>query len=221
MEFLETDIENIRKIRNDVLHNKELSDSEFINHKKLLMESNKKLDWAIKRIEDEKYNDTVNLIDVLYSFSESIKSIVGLSVDLVKTMAPVMEELREISKGIASFIQGQQFSENINLALKNSLANVPAIAYKNNFANTIELQKSLSGIMPESKLNMEQLKQAATTSIPMHLIQPLKLAHSIPKISYPDNIKSLLQAIENSQILNNKFDEIDKLNENISEEEDK
>lgn len=220
IEFLETDIKDIKNKRNNVLHHKEMSDSDFIDYKKVFIKSNKKLDCAIRRIEDEKYNDTVNVVDVLYSFNESIKSIVGLSVDLMKTMAPVMEELREISKSIASFIQGQQFSENINLALKNSLADAPTIAYKNNLSSAIEFQKSLSGIMPESKLNMEQLKQAATTSIPKHLIPPLKLANSIPKISYPDNVKSLLEAIENNQILNNKFDEIDKLNENISEEED-
>ncbi|WP_294795543.1 hypothetical protein [uncultured Fenollaria sp.] len=220
IEFLETDIKDIKNKRNNVLHHKEMSDSDFIDYKKVFIKSNKKLDCAIRRIEDEKYNDNVNVVDVLYSFNESIKSIVGLSIDLMKTMAPVMEELREISKGIASCIQGQQFSDNINLALKNSLADTPTIAYKNNLSSAIEFQKSLSGIIPESNLN-EQLKQAATTSIPKHLIQPLKLAHSIPKISYPDNIKSLLEAIENNQILNDKFDEIDKLNENISEEEDK
>lgn len=218
MKFLETDIEDIRKIRNDVLHNKEVSDNEFINHKKLLMKSNKKLDRAIKRIEDEKYNVTVNVIDVLYSFNESIKSIVGLSIDLVKAMTPAMEALIEFSKRIASLIQERQVYNSINLALKNSLADAPTIAYKNNLSSAIEFQKSLSGIMPESKLNMEQLRQAATTSIPKHLIPPLKLANSIPKISYPDNVKSLLEAIENNQILNNKFDEIDKLNKNISEE---
>lgn len=213
MKFLETDIEDIRKIRNDVLHNKEVSDNEFINHKKLLMKSNKKLDRAIKRIEDEKYNVTVNVIDVLYSFNESIKSIVGLSIDLVKAMTPAMEALIEFSKSIASLIQERQVYNSINLALKNSLADAPTIAYKNYFTNTIELQKSLSGIIPESKLNMEQLRQAATTPIPKHLIQPLKLAQGIAQVSYPDNIKTLSETIKNQHIFSidsNSIDDADK-----------
>lgn len=221
MEFLESDIQDIIVIRNDVMHNKEVSDCDFIDHKKLLMESNKKLDSAIKRIEDEKYNDTVNAFDVLYSIGEVMKSIASANEALVKTITPVMEGLIEFSKGIASLIQERQVYRNISLAIENSLVDAPTLAYKNNLSSAIEFQKSLSGIMPESKLNMEQLKQAATTSIPKHLIPPLKLANSIPKISYPDNVKSLLEAIENNQILNNKFNEIDKLNENISEEEDK
>lgn len=200
MEFLETDIENIRKIRNDVLHNKEVSDSEFINQKKLLMESNKKLNRAIKRIEDEKYNDTVNVVDVLYSLGEVMKSIASTSEALMKTITPAMEQFIEISKSITSFIQQRQIYNNISLAIENRLPDLPIIDYKNNFSSSIEFQKSLSGIIPESNLKMEQLKQAATTSIPKNLIQPLKLAQESAKFSYPENIMTLSETINKQNI---------------------
>lgn len=219
MEFLETDIENIRKIRNDVLHNKEVSDSEFINHKKLLMESNEKLNRAIKRIEDEKYNDTVNVVDVLYSLGEVMKSIASTSEALMKTITPAMEQFIEISKSITSFIQQRQVYNNISLALKNSLPDLPTIAYKNNFSSSIEIQKSLSGIMPESNLNMKQLRQAVTTPIPKNLVQPLKLAHSIPKISYPDNIKTLSETINNQHIFSIDLTSIDEADKSGAKDE--
>lgn len=219
MEFLETDIENIRKIRNDVLHNKELSDSKFINHKKLLMESNEKLNRAIKRIEDEKYNDTVNVVDVLYSLGEVMKSIASTSEALMKTITPAMEQFIEISKSITSFIQQRQVYNNISLALKNSLPDLPTIAYKNNFSSSIEIQKSLSGIMPESNLNMKQLRQAVTTPIPKNLVQPLKLAHSIPKISYPDNIKTLSETINNQHIFSIDLTSIDEADKSGAKDE--
>ena len=97
-------------------------------------------------------------------------------------------------------------------------------AYNAYLGSISQLQNSVktnfSSIVYNYNKSMEPIYKLATTMVPEGARTRLKLIQDSINFSCPDNIKNLFEAIENSQILNNKFDEINKSSEDISEEED-
>ena len=59
IEFSRKDIHNIRKIRNKVVHNKEMTSQQYEKNKKIINESNKKIKMVITKIEGEKYREEI------------------------------------------------------------------------------------------------------------------------------------------------------------------
>lgn len=225
IEFLEKDLNDLKNKRNNVLHHKEMSDSDFIDYKKVFMENNKKLDCAIRRIEDEKYKVTANVIDVFYAYSETIKTVLIENGGAISFVKPAMEDLIKINSGLSALVKVQEEAINLSLGMKSKLADLVTPAYNAYLGSISQLQNSVktnfSSIVYNYNKSMEPIYKLATTMVPEGTRTRLKLIQDSINLSCPDNIKNLFEAIENSQILNNKFDEINKSSEDISEEEDK
>lgn len=217
MEFLEKDIKKINNIRNKVLHHKEVSDSDFLDYKKLLMESNKKLDCAIRRIEDEKYNDNVNVVDVLYSFNEAMKSMIISNISKQRSVKPAMEDLKTIIGSMGKLIQCQE--PFINLSLQNKLAELNSPAYKTFLSSFSKLQDSVrlgfSDVMSNYYKSIEPLNVLTKISAANSMSSTIKSIQST--IGYPENIKNLLKAMETNPNFRNN---LDKFKENDSEEDE-
>lgn len=216
IEFSEEDIMKIGDIRNKVLHHKEVSDSDFLDYKKLLMKSNKKIDCAIRRIEDEKYKTTVNVADVLYSFNEAIKSMVISNVSIQRSVKPVMEDLKVIIGSMSKLIQCQE--PFINVSLQHKLAGLNSPAYKAFLSSFSKLQDSVrlgfSDAMSNYYKSIGSLNVLTKSLAENSMSSAIKSIQST--IDYPENIKIILKAMENNQNFRNN---IDKFKENISEEE--
>ncbi len=59
IEFSREDIDDIRKIRNEVVHNKEMTSQKYEEYKKIINKSNKKIKMVITKIEEEKYREEI------------------------------------------------------------------------------------------------------------------------------------------------------------------
>lgn len=59
IEFSRKEIDKIRKIRNEVVHNKEMTSQKYEKYKKIINESNKKIKMVITKIEEEKYREKI------------------------------------------------------------------------------------------------------------------------------------------------------------------
>lgn len=143
MEFLEADIDQIRKIRNDVMHNKEISTEDFDSYKKLLRSCNKKLDKAILKVESENYPDTVNIIDIFYSLSETMKSMANLGKSVIESITPAINDLIKITENIKKAINIEGVSESYNLFLKNQFADNSKLIKQSYIKSMNPLQKSV------------------------------------------------------------------------------
>lgn len=89
IEFSREDIDNIRKIRNEVVHNKEIKSNKYEEYNKIINESNKKIKILIKRIEEEKYRDRILeniklIVDRYKEILDSISNAFKVNVDLIK-----------------------------------------------------------------------------------------------------------------------------------------
>lgn len=102
--FNENEIDGIRNIRNDVMHNKEISDLEFTEYKKLLRSSIKKLDEGIFNAERQKYSPIVDIVDVLYSLSETMQSMRKMSESLAESISPAITEIQKMAQKLAESI---------------------------------------------------------------------------------------------------------------------
>ena len=112
------DLEVIRSSRNKVMHNKDLSFSEFNSTKKLLKKLTKALENEIININEEKYKENVNVTAVYTSFrdafsnaieasemfsqlTENFKNInLGLREEILSKNQKELRELRKIMEGI-------------------------------------------------------------------------------------------------------------------------
>ena len=80
IEFSREDINNIRKIRNEVVHNKEIKSNKYKEYKKTINESNKKIKMLITRIEEEKYRDRIfENIKSIFDFVKQTRDIISNS----------------------------------------------------------------------------------------------------------------------------------------------
>lgn len=162
MEFLETDIEKIRKIRNDVMHNKEISLDDFETYKKLLRECNKKLECAISRVESDNYPETVNIVDIFYSLRETMQSMVNLRKSVIESIAPAIKDLITITDKITKTINIDKISELYKLSFKNQIVDRSQLISQSYINSIDSLQKSLvsNNIFEKANFNTNFLKGA-------------------------------------------------------------
>lgn len=83
IEFSREDINNIRKIRNEVVHNKEIKSNKYEEYKKIINKSNKKIKIVITRIEEEKYRDRI--LENIKIISDFFKTITDNISNILKT----------------------------------------------------------------------------------------------------------------------------------------
>lgn len=83
IEFSGEDINNIRKIRNEVVHNKEMTSQKYEKYKKIINESNKKIKMVITKIEEEKYRDRI--LENIKIISDFFKTITDNISNILKT----------------------------------------------------------------------------------------------------------------------------------------
>lgn len=145
--FSEDDIDQIRKIRNDVMHNKEIRTEEFDSYKKLLRNCNKKLVNAISEVESENYPDTLNIIDIFYSLSETMKSMENLGKSVIESITPAMNDLIKITENIKKSINIEGVLESFNLFFKNQFADNSKLM-KQSYINSIKA--SHESVVPNS-----------------------------------------------------------------------
>lgn len=93
-------LDEIRKIRNKVVHNKEISDTEFCKYRSLLKQYIKKLDIAIADFENRKHLSVTDLENVLSSYTRIIQTS-GINEYITKAVSPA---LSEISKSLRETI---------------------------------------------------------------------------------------------------------------------
>lgn len=101
-------LDEIRKIRNKVVHSKEISDTEFCKYRNLLKQYIKKLDIAIADFENRKHLRDTDSENVLSSFTRIIQTS-GINEYITKAVSPA---LSEISKSLRETIV-KNFSESI------------------------------------------------------------------------------------------------------------
>lgn len=124
LEFSEADIEEIRKIRNDVMHNREISASDFYHYKDLLISNNKKIKKAILNVERDKYGDKVNVADVLYSLNETMFSMVKINKAIEKALKPSFKDIKTISDTINEMVESKKLKDLHKLSLNNKLTEI-------------------------------------------------------------------------------------------------
>lgn len=93
-------LDEIRKIRNKVVHNKEISDTEFCKYRSLLKQYIKKLDIAIADFENRKHLSVTDLENVLSSYTRIIQTS-GINEYITKAVSPA---LSGISKSLRETI---------------------------------------------------------------------------------------------------------------------
>ena len=83
IEFSRKEIDKIRKIRNEVVHNKEMTSQKYEEYKKIINELNKKIKMVITKIEEEKYRkkifDIRLILDMYLNKFKEISNIISNS----------------------------------------------------------------------------------------------------------------------------------------------
>lgn len=115
---MKEDLEVIRSSRNKVMHNKDLSFSEFNSTQKLLKKLTKALENEIININEEKYKENVNVTAVYTSFRDAFSNAIeasemfsqltenfknmnlGLREEILSKNQKELRELRKIMEGI-------------------------------------------------------------------------------------------------------------------------
>lgn len=98
IDFDEDEIDTIRSIRNDIMHNKEIFDTEFVEYKNLIRNSINKLDKGISNIEKRKYSASANTADVLYALNETMQRMREL---FAEAISPALREISKMSQKFA------------------------------------------------------------------------------------------------------------------------
>lgn len=166
IDFTEDEINRLREIRNDIMHNKEISDLEFVEYKKLLRSSIKKLDEGISNAEWQKYSPDVNIADVLYSLSETMQSMKIISKAVVESLSPALSEIQKMSQKLAESVSTTGLSEitkNFNVMLKKSYADIASSNVRAISESIATLQRSVVS----SRLEAFKGLQASLANISM------------------------------------------------------
>ena len=108
IDLTRNNLDEIRKIRNDVVHSKEISDTEFCKYRNLLKQYIKKLDIAIADFENRKYLRDTDSENVLSSFTRIIQTS-GIGEYITKALSPALSEIsnslsKEAVKNISASI---------------------------------------------------------------------------------------------------------------------
>ena len=110
IEFSKKDIDTIREIRNEVVHNKEITSQKYKEYKKIINELNEKIRIAIIKIEEEKYRKNID---------KNIDILIGSMLDILCNVSKRKIELEPITK-IITYISNnakylnQKMAFNIN-----------------------------------------------------------------------------------------------------------
>ncbi|WP_421781077.1 hypothetical protein [Gardnerella sp. DNF01195] len=108
IDLTRNNLDEIRKIRNDVMHSKEISDTEFCKYRNLLKKYIKKLDIAIADFENRKHLSVTDLENVLSSFARIIQTS-RINEHFIKAVSPALSEIsnslsKEALKNISASI---------------------------------------------------------------------------------------------------------------------
>ena len=127
IDLTRNNLDEIRKIRNDVVHSKEISDTEFCKYRNLLKQYIKKLDIAIADFENRKHLSFTDLENVLSSYTRIIQTS-GINERITKAVAPALSEIsKSLSKEVVKNISAS-ISDMIHLDNKSFSAITEAFA---------------------------------------------------------------------------------------------
>ena len=140
IEFSREDIDNIRKIRNEVVHNKEMTSQKYEKYKKIINKSNKKIKMVITKIEEEKYREKI--FDIKPILDMYLNKFKGIS-DIISSTFKTNIKLEKMIKPI-TYISNNEFKlyspiiqspfEKIIKKIENTM---PKIDPMNKLVNTI------------------------------------------------------------------------------------
>lgn len=98
IEFSGEDINNIRKIRNEVVHNKEMTSQKYEKYKKIINESNKKIKMVITKIEEEKYREKIfDIRPILDMYLNKFKEISDIISNSFKTNIELEKMIQSVT----------------------------------------------------------------------------------------------------------------------------
>lgn len=173
IDFTENEIDRLRRIRNKIMHNKEISALEFAEYKKLLRSSIKKIDEGIFNAERQKYSPNVNVADVLRSLNDTMQSMKQMSESIIEALAPAISEIQKMSHKLVETINSSGFSEkvkNLSLTLKNSYVDTLSLNTKEISNSIAALQKSL--VVP--CIDYSNIVQASLPNITLPVLENTK-----------------------------------------------
>ncbi|WP_415698951.1 hypothetical protein [Gardnerella vaginalis] len=127
IDLTRNNLDEIRKIRNDVVHSKEISGTEFCKYRNLLKQYIKKLDIAIADFENRKHLSVTDLENVLSSYTRIIQTS-GIGEYITKALSPALSEIsKSLSKEAVKNISAS-ISDMIHLDNKSFSAITEAFA---------------------------------------------------------------------------------------------
>lgn len=107
IKLVKEDLEIIRSSRNKVMHNKDLSFSEFNSTKKLLKKLTKALENEIININEEKYKENVNVTAVYTSFRDAFSNAIEAS----EMFSQLTENFKNMNLGLREAILSKNQKE--------------------------------------------------------------------------------------------------------------
>lgn len=110
IEFSKKDLDTIREIRNEVVHNKEITSQKYKKYKKIINEANEKFKIAITKIEEGKYRKNIDKnIDILIG---SMLDILCNNFKIKIELEPIIEIITYISNNAKYLKQKISFNSN-------------------------------------------------------------------------------------------------------------
>ena len=169
----------IREIRNTIMHNKEITDTDFSDYKRVLRTSIKKLNQGIESVVESKYSSFVNIEDILYSLNETIKGIENPNEHIKKFLFSAMQEISKLNdrlKEIFRVSEAEKIRECIELGVAKSMKTFSA-------ENYLKYQESIEKLQNRVKIPfLEDWKLKNNTwaiNLPSNLNKELKTSETI------------------------------------------
>lgn len=158
IEFSGEDINNIRKIRNEVVHNKEMTSQKYEKYKKIINESNKKNKRVITKIEEEKYREKIfDIRPILDMYLNKFKEISDIISNSFKTNIE-LEKMTQSITVMSNIIEqnNKRFENQIKpiLTQANLINSINQSLYLKNF-NTIYKEENRKENNKENESKIE------------------------------------------------------------------
>ena len=158
IEFSGEDINNIRKIRNKVVHNKEMTSQKYEKYKKIINESNKKIKRVITKIEEEKYREKIfDIRPILDMYLNKFKEISDIISNSFKTNIE-LEKMTQSITVMSNIIEqnNKRFENQIKpiLTQANLINSINQSLYLKNF-NTIYKEENRKENNKENESKIE------------------------------------------------------------------
>lgn len=158
IEFSGEDINNIRKIRNEVVHNKEMTSQKYEKYKKIINESNKKIKRVITKIEEEKYREKIfDIRPILDMYLNKFKEISDIISNSFKTNIE-LEKMTQSITVMSNIIEqnNKRFENQIKpiLTQANLINSINQSLYLKNF-NTIYKEENRKENNKENESKIE------------------------------------------------------------------